>query len=62
MAVYLMVAILHKQLSLPGTLYRTLQLLSVHHFEKAPVHELLADFNFKISNDLSGNQLMLWDL
>jgi len=62
MAVYLMVAILHKQLSLPGTLYRTLQLLSVHPFEKVPIHELLAESNFKASDDLSGNQLMLWDL
>lgn len=62
MAVYLMVAILHKQLSLPGTLYRTLQVLSVHPFEKVPIHELLAESNFKASDDLSGNQLMLWDL
>lgn len=62
MAVYLMVAILHKQLSLPGTLYRTLQLLSVHPFEKMPVHELLAETNFKTPDDLSCNQLMLWNL
>jgi hypothetical protein len=40
-AVYLMVAILHKQLALPGSLHRTLQLLSVHPFEKMPLHELL---------------------
>ena len=62
MAVYLMVAILHKQLSLPGTLYRTVQLLSVHPFEKTPLHELLAENNFKTPDDLSGNQLMLWNL
>ena len=41
--VYLMVAILHKQLELPGTLHRTLQLLSVHPFEKMPLHELLTE-------------------
>jgi hypothetical protein len=40
-AVYLMVAILHKQLSLPGSLHRTFQLLSIHPFEKVPIHELL---------------------
>ena len=45
--VYLMVAIIHKQLSLPGTLHRTLQLLSVHPFEKVPIHELLTETDFK---------------
>lgn len=62
MAVYLMVAILHKQLSLPGTLYRTLQLLSVHPFEKAPLHELLTKINFEPLQPLNHNQLMLWNL
>ncbi len=33
-SVYLMVALLHKQLQLPGTLHRTLQLLSVHPLRK----------------------------
>jgi len=61
-AVYLMVAILHKQLSLPGTLHRTLQLLSVHPFEKAPMHELLTEINFKPSQPLNCNQLLLWNL
>ncbi len=48
-SVYLMIAILHKQLKLPGTLHRTLQLLSVHPFEKAPLHELLAESDFRFS-------------
>jgi hypothetical protein len=61
-AVYLMVAILHKQLSLPGTLHRTLQLLSVHPFEKAPMHELLTEIDFKPSQPLNCNQLLLWNL
>jgi hypothetical protein len=38
---YLIIAILHKQLKLPGTLHRTLQLLSVHPFEKITLNELL---------------------
>ena len=59
MAVYLMVAILHKKLSLPGTLCRTLPLLSVHPFETTFLHELLAETHFKTPDDLSGNQLML---
>ncbi len=61
-AVYLMVAILHKQLSLPGTLHRTFQLLSIHPFEKIPIHELLTETNPDIFNPVNHNQLMLWDL
>ena len=57
--VYLMVAIVHKKLDLPGTLYRTLQLLSVHPFEKVPMHELLKETDFKDLEPSSSNQLML---
>ena len=60
--VYLMVAILHKQLSLPGTLHRTLQLLSVHPFEKVPIHELLTETDFKPAEQLDPNQLLLLNL
>ncbi|MDX2186606.1 MAG: IS4 family transposase [Opitutaceae bacterium] len=60
--VYLMVAILHKQLGLPGSLFRTLQLLSVHPFEKVPLHELLTDADFKTLDGFDSNQLTLWDL
>jgi hypothetical protein len=61
-AVYLMVAILHKQLGLPGNLHRTLQLLSVHPFEKVPLHELLTKPDFKTSTSRDSNQLLLFDL
>ena len=61
-AVYLMIAILHKQLNLPGKLHRTLQLLSVHPFEKVPVHELLADSALNPLQSIDSNQLTLWDL
>ena len=61
-AVYLMVAILHKQLNLPGTLHRTFQLLSVHPFEKTPIHELLTENEFQNSTPLNQNQLLLWNL
>jgi len=61
-AVYLMVAILHKQLELPGTMHRTLQLLSVHPFEKVSIHELLTETNFSHLDSLDSNQLMLWNL
>lgn len=62
MAVYLLVAILHKQLRLPGELHRTLQLLSVHPFEKVPLHELLAEPVFKPLDEHSSNQLTLFSL
>ena len=61
-AVYLMVAIIHKQMRLPGTLHRTLQLLSVHPFEKMPLHELLAETDFRPWEPLDSNQMMLWNL
>lgn len=61
-AVYLMVAILHKQLTLPGTLHRTFQLLSIHPFEKVPMHELLTETNPNVFEPENHNQLMLWNL
>ena len=61
-AVYLMVAILHKQLQLPGRLHRTFQLLSVHPFEKVPIHELLTEEDLKSYMPHKNNQLMLLDL
>ena len=61
-AVYLMVAILHKQLQLPGRLHRTFQLLSVHPFEKVPIHELLTEEDLKSYMPHKNNQLTLWDL
>lgn len=59
---YLMVAILHKQLKLPGTLHRTLQLLSVHPFEKITLNELLTESDHRTLHDMNCNQLNLFDL
>jgi hypothetical protein len=55
-------AIQHKQLDLPGTLHRNLQLLSVHSFEKTPIHQLLTEIDFKHLESLDFNQLILCDL
>jgi Transposase DDE domain/Domain of unknown function (DUF4372) len=60
--VYLMVAIVHKELDLPGTLHRTLQLLSVHPFEKMTLHELLTESDYGHLEPLVSNQLLLWNL
>lgn len=62
LCVYLMVAILHKRFKLPGTLYRTLQILSIHPFEKVSIHELLMEQEYKNQDMAQYNQLTLWGL
>jgi len=62
LCVYLQIAILHKQLKLPGTLHRTIQVLSVHPFEKAPIHQLLTENDYNIMLNDTPNQLTLFDL
>ena len=62
LCVYLQIAILHKQLHLPGSLYRTIQVLSVHPFEKAPIDQLLMEHDYRNLNDCTINQLPLWNL
>ena len=57
---YLIIAILHKQFKLPGTLHRTLQLLSVHPFEKVTLNELLMETDHGTFIDSDHNQLNLW--
>ena len=59
---YLLVAIIHKQLGLPGNLHRTLQLLSVHPFEKMPLHELFTETEFNAPPTDNPNQLLLCGL
>jgi hypothetical protein len=59
---YLLVAILHKELKLPGSLHRTLQILSVHPFEKIALHELLMKNEFKKPGAGDFNQMELFDL
>ena len=59
---YLMVAIIHKQMKLPGTLHRTLQLLSVHPFEKVTLNELLTESGHRTCDDCEQNQLNLFEL
>ena len=60
-------------LQLPGKLHRTIaypavashplgQLLSIHPFEKVPIHELLTQDDFKSYMPQKNNQLTLWDL
>jgi Transposase DDE domain/Domain of unknown function (DUF4372) len=57
---YLMIAILHKRLKLPGTLHRTLQVLSVHPFEKVTLNQLLMETDHRTYTNSDPNQLNLW--
>jgi pilus assembly protein TadC len=57
-----MVAILHKSLKLPGSLRNTLQILSVHPFEKMPLNELLMKTTSQNRGGQNSNQLELFDL
>ena len=59
--VYLIIAILHKKFKLPGSLHRSLQLLSVHPFEKIPIDQLLAKRDFRNNEASTSNQLTLFD-
>ena len=59
-SIYLLIAILHKELKLPGSLHRTLQILSVHPFEKIPLHELLTETPDNFMDTHNPSQLSLW--
>lgn len=60
-AVYLLVAIVKKQLKLERSLFSILQILSVSLFEKTPIQQALAAFaSDEIDHDFS-NQLILFD-
>ena len=59
-SIYVLIAILHKELKLPGSLHRTLQILSVHPFEKIPLHQLLTETPDNFMDTHNPNQLWLW--
>ena len=60
-SVYVIVAILKKQLRLPYSLYTILQVLSVSVFERIPLYQLFTRTNYKTENTMSCNQLNLFD-
>jgi hypothetical protein len=60
-SVYVLVAIIKKQLRLDASLHTLLQILSLTLFEKLPLHQALAGVD-QIANDLNlHNQLKLFD-
>jgi hypothetical protein len=56
--VYVLVAIVKKQLKSERSLYSILQILSVNVFEQEPLHQILRDSAPQIPKDASCNQLM----
>jgi hypothetical protein len=59
-SVYLLIAILHKELKLPESLHRTLQILSVHPFEKIPLHGLFTETPDNFMGTHNFDQMWLW--
>jgi hypothetical protein len=60
LCVYVLVAIVKKELHLEPSLYEILQILSVTPFEQIPLRELLAKAYDPTSNSYDCNQLPLW--
>lgn len=60
-SVYVLVAIIKRELRIERSLYEILQILSVTLFEKEPLFPLLSQHNVPIPNNQSPNQLPLFD-
>jgi hypothetical protein len=61
-SVYVLVAIIKKELGLEQSLYTILQFLSVSIFEKVPILQALSELEPQIETGGSGIQLILFDL
>jgi len=60
-SVYVLVAILRKELKISRSLGEILQILSITLFEKVAVHKVLREFEFQNCDGRSRNQLSLFD-
>jgi hypothetical protein len=61
LSIYVLVAIVKKQLGLDLSLYKILQILSVTVFEKTPILEGFSNFNDGFTDAETCNQLNLFD-
>jgi hypothetical protein len=61
-SVYLLVAILKKELGIDRTLYEILQVLSLTQFEKTPINQVFENKNYKTELPPNHNQLTLFNL
>ena len=59
-AVYVLVAVLKKQLQLESSLYTILQILSLTQFEKEPIFQVLTDFREPLLQPETDKQLFLF--
>jgi len=59
---FVLVAILRKRLRIEMDMYRILQILSLHVFEKVPIYQLLTETKPQIDEDETSNQLTLFTL
>jgi hypothetical protein len=60
-AVYVLIAIIKKELRLPQSLYTILQVVSVTLFEKVPILQAFSEVPTQDTSDASCNQLTLFD-
>jgi hypothetical protein len=60
-SIYVLVAILKKELNLERNLIEILQILSITIFENRPIYQVLSDFCLSSENQHSENQLFLFD-
>ena len=61
-SVYVLIAIIKKQLGLKESLYTILQILSLSLFEKKPILSLFEDDDLQLEITDSPNQLNLWEI
>lgn len=60
-SVYVLVAVVRKQLGLEASLYQILQILSLTLFEKTPILQALQPSDSRIESGEDPNQLILFD-
>lgn len=60
-SVYVLVAIVKKQLKLKQSLYEILQILSINIFDKTPINQLFDTEEMQNLNEQSRNQLIMFD-
>lgn len=60
-AIYVLIAIIRKELQVDASLYTLLQIFSVSVFEKTPLNKALFDTGDRTDPDASGNQLNLFN-
>ena len=60
-SVYVLVAIIRKQLKIEASMFTILQILSVSAFDKTPLPQLFANIELQTLTDDSHNQLLLFN-